>query len=392
MFIEPRKSAGFFISCQLFFMSTIALSALGRIRNFIARILTGTGAISTNNLIYDQYVEVKVYYISRFGTIPSVLFINKVNTAKILQYVQTELADELISLNQRSFYNWTDNIKQFTVSILELKGKFLIELGHDYAEILFLQEDYARASSLVDVLIEFRQEKQEDQHQIHIINQNSYGLDLKPLNIQPSNLDLCLYYNDDFRMVDALIQERLLKDQDKGIVLLHGLPGTGKTTYLRYLIGRVKKKVLFLSPSVAGNLMSPEIMDLLLDNPNSILVIEDAENIILDRTYQSNQSVSNLLNLSDGLLSDCLNVQIICTFNSSLNLVDRALLRKGRLIAQYEFGKLSVDKANKLAAATGLDTNILEPVTLAELLNPASTNYETPKTEIIGFRRVLASN
>lgn len=373
-------------------MSTIAISALERIRNFIARIITGTTSLSTNNLIYDQYIEVKGYYISRFGTIPSVLFINKVDTAKILQYVQTELADELISLNQRSFYNWTDNIKQFTVSILELKGKFLIEMGPDYAEILFLQEDYARASGLVDVLIEFRQEKQEDQHQIHIINQNSYGLDLKPLNIQPSNLDLSLYYNDDFRMVDALIQERLLKDQDKGIVLLHGLPGTGKTTYLRHLIGRVKKKVLFLSPSVAGNLMSPEIMDLLLDNPNSILVIEDAENIILDRTYQSNQSVSNLLNLSDGLLSDCLNVQIICTFNSSLNLVDRALLRKGRLIAQYEFGKLSVDKANKLAAATGLDANILEPVTLAELLNPASTNYETPKTEIIGFRRVLASN
>ena len=115
-----------------------------------------------------------------------------------------------------------------------------------------------------------------------------------------------------------LIKERLAKENDKGIVLLHGLPGTGKTTYLRYLIGNLKKKVMFVSPSVAGNLMNPEFMDLLLDNPNSVLVIEDAENIIMDRKYSNQSSVSNLLNISDGLLSDCLNVQIICTFNSEL--------------------------------------------------------------------------
>jgi predicted alpha/beta-fold hydrolase len=67
--------------------------------------------------------------------------------------------------------------------------------------------------------------------------------------------------------VDAIIQHRLNKKGDKGIVLLHGLPGTGKTTYLRYLIGRLKKRVLFLSPNVAGNLMDPDFIDLLIDNP-----------------------------------------------------------------------------------------------------------------------------
>ena len=62
------------------------------------------------------------------------------------------------------------------------------------------------------------------------------------MEIKKNKLDLDLFYEDDFASVDAIIQKRLNQKKDKGIVLLHGLPGTGKTTYLRYLVGRIKKK------------------------------------------------------------------------------------------------------------------------------------------------------
>src|SRR5207244_10467965 len=99
--------------------------------------------------------------------------------------------------------------------------------------------------------------------------------------------------------------------------------------------------------------MNPDFIQLLIDNPNTVLIIEDAENIIIDRKYNSGSSVSNLLNISDGLMADFLNVQLICTFNSSLTLVDNALMRKGRLIAKYEFGKLGVAKAQQLSKHFG---------------------------------------
>ncbi|MGO8056094.1 hypothetical protein, partial [Rhizobium leguminosarum] len=69
----------------------------------------------------------------------------------------------------------------------------------------------------------------------------------------------------------------------------------------------------------------------------------------MDRKYNNSSSVSNLLNISDGLLADFLNVQLVCTFNSSLTFIDTALLRKGRLIAKYEFGKLGITKAQLLS-------------------------------------------
>src|ERR1043165_1344896 len=185
------------------------------------------------------------------------------------------------------------------------------------------------------------------------------------MEVKRTKLNLDLFYEDDFRPIDELIRRRLNQKNDKGIVLLHGLPGTGKTTYLRYLIGKIAKRVLFLSPNVAGNLMNPDFIDLLIDNPNTVLIIEAAENIIMDRRNANDSSVSNLLNISDGLLADFLNVQLICTFNSPLTMVDSALMRKGRLIAKYEFGKLSVRKAQRLSDHLGFNRKIERPITLA---------------------------
>jgi SpoVK/Ycf46/Vps4 family AAA+-type ATPase len=124
-----------------------------------------------------------------------------------------------------------------------------------------------------------------------------------------------------------------------------------------------------------------------------VIVIEDAENIIRDRRTSSGSSVSNLLNISDGLLADFLNVQLICTFNSPLTMVDSALMRKGRLIAKYEFGKLCVEKAQALSNYFGNDTVITKPMTIAEIANPHEATQLVNHIEIAGFhKRELIEN
>ncbi|HEX6193694.1 MAG TPA: AAA family ATPase, partial [Chitinophagaceae bacterium] len=140
------------------------------------------------------------------------------------------------------------------------------------------------------------------------------------------------------------------------------------------------------SPSAAGHLVSPEFIQFLIDNPETVMIIEDAENIIMDRKLGSSSAVSNLLNLSDGLLADCLNIQLICTFNSPLTVVDSALMRMGRLIAHYEFGKLGVAKSQQLSNHFGFDTEITTPMTIAELANQHEQDGSDEKTEVIGFR------
>src|SRR5690606_15633938 len=118
--------------------------------------------------------------------------------------------------------------------------------------------------------------------------------------------------------VHETIIEKLNQQNGKGIVLLHGDPGCGKSTYLKYISKLVpSKEILFIPPSMVEILSEPSIIPFLMEHKNSILVIEDGERVISDRQSHtaSSAGVSNILNLTDGILGDCLSIQIIATFN-----------------------------------------------------------------------------
>jgi hypothetical protein len=348
--------------------------------------------IEATSIFNNNFLNSKTYYMYSYHKVPCVTWTDRVNTEKILEYLKQEYADAITSIFQNSRYSRKKKKSLYSTTIVLLRDDCLIELCGDYCEILHTHNDYEMATRLIAELSRFKRREKKRKFEINLIGKDSYGLDLKAMEIKKTKLDLDLYYEDDFKQVDKIICERLAKQDDKGIVLLHGLPGTGKTTYLRYLVGRLKKKVMFLSPGMTGNIMNPEFMDLLIDNPNSIVIIEDAENVIMDRRVSNDPSVSNLLNISDGLLSDFLNVQLICTFNHPLSMIDKALMRKGRLIAKYEFGKLSVEKGQRLSKHLGYDTVIDKPMTISQIVNQHEREQQDENTEIVGFRQQLMEN
>jgi len=343
--------------------------------------------ISSNNVFDTRFLEAKAFYTYCFNTLPNLHFIGTIDGEKAFNAFKEKFTPLIQNIHQYRWFKHKGKKFQFDRTVVVLSNKCILEFNSSYCEVLHDGNEDEFVHEVALLANRFKERQKKEPAEINIVVRSGGCLDLKDMEIKKTKLDIDLFYEDDFKAVDETIKQRLNKKNDKGIVLLHGVPGTGKTTYLRYLIARIKKRVMFLPPNVAENLMDPEFIDLLIDNPNTVVIIEDAENIIMDRRSNSSSSVSNLLNISDGLLADFLNVQLICTFNSPLTLIDSALLRKGRLIARYEFGKLSTAKAQKLSNHLKLNSTITKPMTVAEITNQHEQNFETKQVQVIGFRQ-----
>ena len=211
---------------------------------------------------------------------------------------------------------------------------------------------------------------------IHLVVKAAFGKSLKRVEIDVPNINLNLNYGFDFENKAIEIESLLSKKNDKGLLLFYGPAGTGKTTFLKYLTSKIDKKFIYVPQNIMFELIGPTLLSFMLDNRNSILVIEDAEKILLDREKGGNGVVSSLLNLTDGFLSECLHVQIICTFNTSLKNIDRALLRKGRLRFSHKFDLLSAKEASALSNHLGQQRSIRKPTSLSDVYNSENDKFQ----------------
>ncbi len=267
--------------------------------------------------------------------------------------------------------------------------KTIIESG--YYSVVRLAYDSQKADALTKIraFYEAYLEKYiSSEAKISLLLKEGQDLVFKSHTIKPLALDLATMYNDDFLPVHQKIKESL-SDGNKGLVLLHGLAGSGKTNYIKWLTAQIpNKNFIFVPNNLIGALAEPQFMSMLIDNKNSVLVLEDCENYIAERVGGGNTSdvVSTILNIADGILSDVLECQFICTFNADLMDIDHALLRHGRLIAEYQFGALTVDKANAYLASVDKDITVDQPMTLANVSNIDETEYKSsPAQKSFGF-------
>jgi hypothetical protein len=216
------------------------------------------------------------------------------------------------------------------------------------------------------------------------------GIKEFPLNDKHiKGLDLALNYGTDFLAHHNMVTKKLT-DNRTGLFIFHGPSGTGKTTYIKYLahVFGGKRMFIFIPATNLETITSPSLLPVLLDHPDSILVLEDAEKAVVSRDSQTgNESlVSTLLNIGDGILGSMLNLSLIVTFNTRKDEIDKALLRKGRLLYEHEFKSLSIEDAKALVQRLGYSSEISGPMTLADIYNlTKDTGHVEEKQRRIGF-------
>jgi hypothetical protein len=323
---------------------------------------------------YNSQLNPGQFFITANEHLPNVLsFAEDIDGEKLLTTLKAtyQLSHEQVWTYHR--YNKEEDKHYLRSFLVAIYPNLLVYFGYDdnadTTKILYddkvNEEDLRKITTVIKDCCELPKAESK----IFLLYESHGYLALRDFEVRKSSIDLAMNYNDDFLPVHEVILKRLQTQDDKGLVLLHGLPGTGKTSYIRYLTSLINKKMIYIPPEFAPKIASPDFLPLLISNSNSILIIEDAENIIEDRGNSRSAAISNLLNITDGLLSDCLNIQILCTFNTHITRIDKALMRKGRLIAIYEFKELQKEKAKKLADSLGYHSEIEKDTLLTEIYN-----------------------
>lgn len=229
-------------------------------------------------------------------------------------------------------------VKMLSITIIGTSNDLIEKIGN------FLKETRKKYKTFV----EERKDKT-----FYTISSGQHGFDLEDLNIKCEHSTEIIVdnYNDDFVAVNNVIADAIKEDK-RGLILLHGIPGSGKTSYIKHLItSDSTRKIIYIPTHLAGAIASPQFISFVKQQiAGSVLVIEDAEQVLISRESDSSykEAVSNILNMTDGILADALNLLIICTFNTDTKNLDSALLRKGRLLLQYEFLPLTVEKTDNL--------------------------------------------
>lgn len=347
--------------------------------------------LSLYDSVYGNDFPDNQYYLILFDAIPSKFSNKNLYDSSIKEYLLNNgfIEDCKIETSRRNDDNvfeslLINNDKRLIVRYQSRGNKIT-----DFVSIDFLY-DLSRGEIdkqlNMDEILKFKREKKKSN--IQLVKSEHGHLDTEEYDLLSNDIDVSLNYGEEFEKIHEIIVKRLNKENDKGIILLHGDPGTGKTSYLKYLTKLIKDKdILFIPPSMAEMLSEPSIIPFLMERKNSILIIEDAERVISDRESNgSSAGVSNILNLTDGILGDCLNIQVVATFNMKKERIDQALLRKGRLIAEHKFGPLSVDETNKLLKHLNKDETSDKGLTLADIYNIDSDVVRiTKQTKKIGF-------
>jgi hypothetical protein len=356
--------------------------------------------LPTNYSIYDTVygneIPTEQFYIIKFDKIPSKFSDTSVS-------YEPNVVDEILKNGFVKFVKINVKSKSYesstqTLFINDVAGIFIrtykggrgqreSKENHIHLEIAY---DITKGDikEQIDFSVFKKYEIVKKKASIQLVKSDMGHLDTEEYELHVSPTDLELNYGSDFSKIHEVIVKRLNSDNDKGIILLHGDPGTGKTSYIKHLTTLVKDKdILFIPPSMAEMLSEPTIIPFLMDHKNSILIIEDAERVISDREGNGSPAgVSNILNLTDGILGDCLNIQVIATFNMKREKIDQALLRKGRLIAEHKFEKLSIDDTNKLLKHLEKNQIVEEGMVLADIYNIDTEVYKTStKGNKIGF-------
>lgn len=342
----------------------------------------------------DEQLNDFLYCWSVFGSRPNKIVIYNTYSTKDFNDIISEIVTDRnvftevipgekdFSINDKMFVKINDDLYISYVIIDRNNDNSVIN------EITFIYKDYDAGfkkvqeiiDSLNDCLFDFCEEPGSNLNTISI---SPNGLEMEPIDgpkVDMDNIEL-FYASKTFKDIDKLIKN--IKKSDKGLSILYGERGNGKTSIINYVASKLDRIVIFIPNNMVENTINnPEFRRFLKKHYKPVIVIDDCEMLFNEVFTKSNMFVNNLLQMVDGFLSDSIEVNIISIFNvDNDDEIDHSLMECNSLIDIIEFNELSIDEANELSKHLGYDKNYKNKTRLVDIIK----KRKIKETNDIGF-------
>ena len=249
--------------------------------------------------------------------------------------------------------------------------------------------DHKLYAKLLEIANKYLNTKQPPEGKVYVLLPSPGGLNCESIGLGAIPLIRENYREEVLQGYDSVVKDLQSKDPLGRLSIFDGSPGTGKTYLIRALLSDLPDlKFLILPSNMVSSLSGPDILSSLIDasgdnysnqpasiddfligkpsNDNQmervkmplVLIIEDADSCLSSRGSDNIGAISVLLNLTDGIIGNLLDLRIIATTNIELTDIDPAILRQGRLSQRVEVGMVNSIQAENIYKRLGGNKDI----------------------------------
>jgi len=339
--------------------------------------------------------DVEFYFLNEFGRIPKIvraLHLYDSRVGEIEDLIKEIKNEEIIFSHEiegkfifkknektpkldRSYIIFNVDERKMAKIVLGSNGSISIYMCGDSENVI---DDFLKKIEKI-VLKQSKKNKDSEEQKIFIACMEYGEMTFKEFPLKQVKINLETNYGKNFKEVHEEIINKL-SNNESGLFIFRGDPGSGKSSYIKYLTSIPSisdRNFIFIPSSMVASMADPSFIALLSQQKGRVLIIEDAEKIITSREANVGNSdlVSTIINLTDGILSSALGISVILTFNTGKENIDPALLRKGRLLVDHDFRKLTKEEAQLVMDDLKIDAKAEDEMTLAEIYNLDKKDY-----------------
>lgn len=313
-----------------------------------------------------------------FGKRPNKLSIhNTYSTDSFSELLQDYSDDKTVSteivateegkliFNQEVFCKINDNIY---VSYFIIDKNQSTSVTTDVVFFYKEESDYDLIKEIVEQMNDCLPDwREHEHHNLNDITISNSTLQVEPIHYVDDFENFDLYYNrntidDIYKMI------KKLKKTNKGLYILEGENGTGKTSSLKFIASEVDKMFFHIPNNlIESTINNPDFKNFIKKYDNPILVLDDCESSLLDLFGKNNQTSVNILQLVDGIQSESNPLSVICIFNETLE-ENNPLLDCVNLISVVDFEPLSKEEANELSKNLGHNKKFKNKTRLLDII------------------------